>query len=233
MAMNSTTVCAAPTQRSWAQVVHGDEKKCDHMSIKPATRGSLLRFCRGEVLSMLSNYGWLMVYGSVDHPAAEKHQGDVYIHKDDIVDGMSLYPGDIVNFFLYVDDEGLGAEMCHVEERAASDVDGITEVFSRISKVFASFEEDFDGDDSDDDAEQWHTEPWKSKRAPSSDGSTSDGATTDLEDTSSLGGSSDSEEELPTFVCKAKPCLEVPVKLNFRPPPGLDLMDYEDYSEPV
>jgi len=109
--------------RSWAQVVHGDSEKTDsnEQKIKPATRGSLLRFCRGKVLEMLSQYGWLMVVsGDVDHPSTEKHGGDVYIHKDDVVGGVTLCAGDSVSFYLYVDDQGLGAEMCRVEKAASS-----------------------------------------------------------------------------------------------------------------
>lgn len=119
--MTSTTI-VAPMTRSWAQVVLWDSEKTDssEQNIKPATRGSLLRFCRGKVLTMLSHYGWLMVSGAVDHPFTEKHGGDVYIHKDDIVDGVTLCAGDIVSFYLYVDDQGLGAEMCRMEEKAAS-----------------------------------------------------------------------------------------------------------------
>lgn len=118
----ASTNTAAPMTRSWAQVVHGDSENTDskEQKIKPATRGSLLRFCRGKVLTMLSHYGWLMVCGDVDHPSTEKHGGDVYIHKDDIVDGVTLCAGDIVSFYLYVDDQGLGAEMCRVEEKATS-----------------------------------------------------------------------------------------------------------------
>jgi len=61
-----------------------------------------------------------MLHGDVDHPSVEKHGGDVYIHKDDVVDSESLSPGDIVTFYLYVDDQGLGAEECRVEHKAAS-----------------------------------------------------------------------------------------------------------------
>jgi len=69
---------------------------------------------------MLSHYGWLMLYGEVDDHAAEKHGGDVYIHKDDIVNGATLCTGDIVSFYLYSDEQGLGAEECQVEQKAAS-----------------------------------------------------------------------------------------------------------------
>jgi len=119
--MTSTTI-AAPMSRSWAQIVHGESEKTDSndQKIQPATRGSLLRLCRGKVLTMLTHYGWLMVVGDVDHPSVEKHGGDVYIQKEDVVDGVTLCAGDIVSFYLYVDDQGLGAEMCRVEEKAAS-----------------------------------------------------------------------------------------------------------------
>merc|ERR1719446_1074104 len=79
---------------------------------------------------MVSNYGWLMVYGKIDHPSVEKHGGDVYIHKDDVVDG-ELAPGDIVTFYLYVDDKGLGAEYCQVEEKA-----GLRQGFNRDATPF-------------------------------------------------------------------------------------------------
>jgi len=61
-----------------------------------------------------------MLDGEVDHPSVQKHGGDVYIHKADVVDGETLCPGDTVTFYLYVDDKGLGAEECRVEQRATS-----------------------------------------------------------------------------------------------------------------
>lgn len=117
-----TTTSATPVIRSWAQIVQTGPEDTTKMQkgIRPAKRGSLLRFCRGEVVKMLQNYGWLMVYGSVDHPSVEKRGGDVYIHKDDVVVDESLSPGDVVTFYLYADDQGLGAEECRVEQKAAS-----------------------------------------------------------------------------------------------------------------
>jgi len=268
---------ATPTKRSWAQIVHGDSENGEsaQKSIKPAKRGSLLRFCQGEVLTMLSNYGWLMVYGDVNHPSVEKHGGDVYIHKDDVVDGASLCPGDVVSFYLYVDEKGLGAEECRVEQKAAArfnpnaaefvpmnvkptqqtgefsmrpcapefvpggvalkpaflesmdddsddEVDGsstyatVTDVFLRLSRVFAS---------DDEDEEEYDGAPLHAKRAPSSDGSTSVGEVSDSDDdeTSDEAGS---DFEGKTFLNMAEvvfpglpPGLSLPA--NFRPPPGL------------
>lgn len=245
--MASTTV--APVNRSWAQLVQGDSKKVEstQKTVKPARRGSLLRLCRGEVLQMLANYGWLMLYGDVDDPSIEKHGGDVYIHKDDIVDGETLCAGDIVSFYLYSDDKGLGAEMCTVEQKAASrysmnanakefvpadsdldiiNIDNVANVFLRVSRVFASDSED-ESDDSDD---EWSSvETLKAKRAPSSDGSTYGGATSDSEEEdTSCGDFSDSETEWSSVVqWRPPPGLSLP-SVGFSAPPGLAPPGFED-----
>merc|ERR1719161_2423754 len=106
-----------------------------------------------------------MVYGDVDHPSAKKHGGDVYIHKNDVVSDEPLCPGDVVSFYLYVDDQGLGAEECRVERKAAkpftpgmskfsmrpsapefvpndSSPAAWNDVFLRMSKIFAAYDED-------------------------------------------------------------------------------------------
>jgi len=174
---------------------------------------------------MISHYGWLMLHGEVDDPATEKHGGDVYIHKDDIADGESLSPGDIVSFYLYSDDQGLGAEMCQVEQTAASrprmnaaakefvpggcssipalpekiDMAHVADVFLRLSYAFSDSSDDEDEDDE-----------YEAKHAPSSDGSTHGGATSDSEEEASFEESSDSESESCSGV-------------QWRPPPGLSL----------
>jgi len=229
---------ATPVNRSWAKMVQGDSNSLEetHKSVMPARRGSLLRFCRGEVLTMLAHYGWLMLYDDVDHPATEKHGGDVYIHRDDVEDGESLSSGDIVTFYLYVDDQGLGAEMCHVEQKASSRtdlaptsshqgfsvnasakefvpavpepivVDNVADVFLRLSYAFSDFSDD-DGED-EDEAE--------TKSAPSSDGSTYGGATSDSEEESFSEDAGDSDTESMSTEIKVVP-------LQWRPPPGLSL----------
>jgi len=87
-------------------------------SLKPGTRGGLQCFCRGKVLSMLSHYGWIATFGTIDHPLAAKHFGRIYAHIKDVQEGHTLAQGDTVSFFLYVDNVGLGAEGCRVEGKA-------------------------------------------------------------------------------------------------------------------
>jgi len=60
---------------------------------------------------MLAQYGWLKISGGVDHTFSEKHRGHVYVNKKDIMMGH-LAVGDAVTFYLYVDGQGLGAEVC-------------------------------------------------------------------------------------------------------------------------
>jgi len=83
--------------------------------LKPGSRGGLQCLCRGKVLNMLSHYGWIAAFGDIDHPLAAKHFGRVYIHSKDVVEEYSLSAGDVVSFYLYVDNVGLGAEACRVE----------------------------------------------------------------------------------------------------------------------
>lgn len=239
---NATTVeTSAPAQRSWAQIVQGSDETSTKTQkpIVPAARGSLLRCCRGEVLSMITNYGWLMVYGNVDDPASEKHEGDIYIHKDDVVDGNSLFPGDIVTFYLYVDDQGLGAEMCSVEERGAAnwaDVNEIAKVFSRLSNIFASLDVEDEAQDIDFMYEGMETTKLsKFNCALSSDGSTSEGTTSEVEDNSSLGVDSDSEDDRSSMVVPVATTTKaaaLPLQI-FCPPPGLSLTEDDDDSGQV
>jgi len=68
---------------------------------------------------MLGHYGWIMTMGEIDHADKDMTAGRVYVHKRDVEDGVSLAQGDIVSFFLYSDDQGLGAECCRVEHSAS------------------------------------------------------------------------------------------------------------------
>lgn len=113
-----TTTVAVTTKRSFAEIVKGQsaDMQNSQQNLKPAARGSLLCHCRGEVLSMLTHYGWIMAYGTIDHSSVKKHEGHVYISTQDVVDSKALVPGDIVTFYLHVDDKGLGAEECRLEK---------------------------------------------------------------------------------------------------------------------
>jgi len=210
---------------------------------------------------MLNCYGWLMVYGNVDHPSAKKHGGDVYIHKDDVVSDEPLCPGDVVSFYLYADDQGLGAEECRVESKAAtsfnprmskrsmrpsapefvpsaatvesaldqgpyawSDPVALNDVFFRLSKVFASDDEDEEELEVMKPDAKFEVMKPDAKRAPSSDGSTCEGSVSDTDDDGTHGScSSDCEVETSVRDDKEMGLAGLLAGFtNFRPPPGLD-----------
>jgi len=78
-------------------------------------RGSRRVFCFGEVLVMMGHYGWLMTSERIDDPAALKNEGHIYVHQRDIAKGVTLTAGDRVCFYVYVDEQGLGAEDCRLQ----------------------------------------------------------------------------------------------------------------------
>eukprot|EP00437_Effrenium_voratum_P013803 CAMPEP_0181450260 /NCGR_PEP_ID=MMETSP1110-20121109/28086_1 /TAXON_ID=174948 /ORGANISM="Symbiodinium sp., Strain CCMP421" /LENGTH=157 /DNA_ID=CAMNT_0023574479 /DNA_START=97 /DNA_END=566 /DNA_ORIENTATION=- len=70
----------------------------------------------GIVDSWTNSYGWIRPFQHVNHPKAGKHGGKIYIHGKD-VKGMGFLPmGMPVEFYVFEDDAGLGAEECTLSE---------------------------------------------------------------------------------------------------------------------
>lgn len=119
MAVTTTsTSITSPAKFSWADIVKGSEEPTKY-TLKPAMRGERRCFCQGEMLVMLGHYGWILPLDEIDHPDIGKTGGRVYVHKRDVAKGVSLVKGDIVSFYLYVDDQGLGAEECDLQQHAS------------------------------------------------------------------------------------------------------------------
>jgi len=65
---------------------------------------------QGEVTEWKGNFGWIKPSADIDHPAASRRDGKVYVHKQDLQGGVeALEPGQTVKFKAYVDSSGLGA----------------------------------------------------------------------------------------------------------------------------
>lgn len=65
----------------------------------------------GEVLEWKGNFGWVKATEAIEHEAAALRGGKIYVHKQDLADGLeALTVGASVNFTVYVDPSGLGAE---------------------------------------------------------------------------------------------------------------------------
>mmetsp|Transcript_94638 Transcript_94638/g.273638 ORF Transcript_94638/g.273638 Transcript_94638/m.273638 type:complete len:417 (-) Transcript_94638:126-1376(-) len=86
---------------------------------KPGAPGARSCPCRGEVLIVLGHYGWLAPAEPLDHPELGRHGGRIYFRRCDVADGAALAPGDCVDFYLYVDDRGLGAEDVRLQAEEA------------------------------------------------------------------------------------------------------------------
>jgi len=132
-----TATTATTVKRSWADIVKGcatsmpldadlsaTASELEAFTIDeaeevltPSKRGERHCPCQGEILVMLGHYAWIMTFDAIDHPDVWKTAGRVYVHKRDLPKGLSQ--GDIVSFYLYTDDQGLGAECCRLEQRAS------------------------------------------------------------------------------------------------------------------
>eukprot|EP00913_Durusdinium_trenchii_P011462 g10762.t1 len=83
------------------------------------TKGSRSRSKRkrspvvGKVVEWKKTHGWIEPECSIEHPDIGKHQGHIFVHGEDIVPKWrGLVAGSMVEFILYLDGHGLGAEEC-------------------------------------------------------------------------------------------------------------------------
>lgn len=80
--------------------------------VQPAWRGSRTRLCSGVLQETHGQFGWILPDQKINHPASSKHRGLVWLDTSDIRPGSALRKGSAVEFYLYVDAHGLGAEDC-------------------------------------------------------------------------------------------------------------------------
>jgi hypothetical protein len=66
------------------------------------------------MLAILGSYGWILPHDNISHPDVERHAGRIWVHKTDFRKGSKPQESDEVEFFVYADENGLGAEDCHV-----------------------------------------------------------------------------------------------------------------------
>jgi len=64
----------------------------------------------GEVSFFNRKMGWIVPSEPVSHPEAEKHGGKIYCHIQDVLESQKLEKGQSVQFTLYKDASGLGAQ---------------------------------------------------------------------------------------------------------------------------
>jgi len=75
----------------------------------PRTRISEAPFS-GTVVEFKGKYGWIEVAEAIEHEKAEKHGGRLFFGKDDIAGADSVEAGATVEFHIWEDASGLGAD---------------------------------------------------------------------------------------------------------------------------
>jgi len=70
----------------------------------------------GTIISWKGTVGWIKPSSKIDRPEEEMRSGKVFVHKSDFAAGtdLSRMKGARVNFTVYVDGTGLGAEHCRI-----------------------------------------------------------------------------------------------------------------------
>lgn len=96
-------------QPSWSKIAQISCK-----AIQPGEKGQKTAKCRGQMLAVLGSYGWILPHDTICHPDSEKHAGRIWVHRNDFRKGSKPRESDEVEFFLYADENGLGAEDCRV-----------------------------------------------------------------------------------------------------------------------
>jgi len=66
----------------------------------------------GELLDWKGTFGWIKPHDPVDHPQAVKRNGNIYLSKKDLQGETSPTLGQLLQFHVFVDNSGLGAEEC-------------------------------------------------------------------------------------------------------------------------
>jgi len=64
----------------------------------------------GEIVEWKGKYGWLRPHAEVQHPMAKKRGGKIFMSSKDVVGTVDLTVGTMVQFHIYEDPTGLGAE---------------------------------------------------------------------------------------------------------------------------
>jgi len=100
----------------------------------------------GRVIEWKGAYGWIEPQCSIEHPDISKHRGRIFVHSEDCVPKWrSLTVGVLVEFHLYYDGQGLGAEDCEARKvlRLTLSWDDARSTFGEEGEQIPEFEQRF------------------------------------------------------------------------------------------
>lgn len=98
----------------------GPESRWHPTPVTPSTRGSLRSNCLGQIVSVHGRYGWIQPLQPINHDTVDAHEGHIYLNLNDVRPGTSLQPEMLVEFYIYADRQGLGAEDCRAAGEPAT-----------------------------------------------------------------------------------------------------------------
>jgi len=101
-------------------------------SVLPAAKGLRQVMCRGQVAQMCKWHGWIWPLDMISHPAAHQRGGRIYVSVEDVCCHRPLVAGEYVIFFLYLDEQGLGAEQCMLYDPSANFIQSETVGCNRV-----------------------------------------------------------------------------------------------------
>jgi len=117
---------AAAKEEAAPKEAEGKEEKAEEAAAaeeeevkkKPRTRIGQGR-CVGLVVEWKGYMGWIQPLAKIQHEQAKRHQGRIYLNQDDVSPAedadfppQRIKEGKLVDFFIYSDADGLGAEEC-------------------------------------------------------------------------------------------------------------------------
>lgn len=90
-----------------AQVANGRSA-----AMQPGQRGDKSCLCSGHIQKRNGEHFWILPHHDIDHPDAWKRRGSIFLDAADVCADMECKVGNVVVFYLYADERGLGAEVC-------------------------------------------------------------------------------------------------------------------------
>lgn len=68
----------------------------------------------GQVKAWCGKFGWIILDVPIDHPVANKRNGEIFLASDDLPPGQTVSAGTRIDCLLYADKNGLGAEQIRI-----------------------------------------------------------------------------------------------------------------------
>lgn len=82
------------------------------MAMQPAQKGQKSCLCSGHIHKNDGDHAWILPHHEIDHPDAWKCRGSIFLDMIDVCADTALKVGNVVVFYLYANERGLGAEGC-------------------------------------------------------------------------------------------------------------------------